>query len=50
MLLCVRCIDQPQFGADVPEIERFGGLAHAARLGLFKFNIKMRQAARHSQL
>lgn len=39
---CVRCIDQPQFGADVPEIERFGGLAHAARLGLFKFNIKMR--------
>lgn len=34
-----------QFGADVPEIERFGGLAHAARLVLFKFNIKMCQAA-----
>lgn len=47
--VAVRCIDQPVecavFGADVPEIERFGGLAHVARLVLFKFNIKMRQAA-----
>jgi len=43
---CVASISRcAQFGADVLEIERFGGLAHAARLGLFKFNIKMRQPA-----
>jgi hypothetical protein len=43
--VAVRALHRSAAVRAVPEIERFGGLAHAARLGLFKFNIKMRQAA-----